>query len=260
MRVLLLSPGDRQAQLQRLPIAGQISAALNASLQVACPAAEAAVWKLLPAVEKVLPFGFDGGVTLADWANLLGSVREPDFEVCLNFASGWPINLLISLGRIPLRVARGGFSCTNPIAAEASDSAFLQPLGLAAETSSFRLSLPAAALQTAKAQQPEGDGPLLLLAPAGTGDSDWPAARWLQLEQAVQQQLTGGRIQWLRTGSPLQQAAQIASADGLVSSSAVATALGRYSGVAVIELEDLGPGTSLSALPLEPVLQALGLS
>jgi hypothetical protein len=101
---------------------------------------------------------------------------------------------------------------------------------------------------------------LLLLAPAGTGDSDWPAARWLQLEQAVQQQLTGGRIQWLRTGSPLQQAAQIASADGLVSSSAVATALGRYSGVAVIELEDLGQGASLSVLPLEPVLQALGLS
>ena len=260
MRVLLLSPGGRLAQLQRLPIAGQMANALGAQLQVACPASEAALWKLIPAVEKVLPFAFDDSVNLADWANLLGSVREPDFEVCLNFASGWAINLLISFSRIPRRVARGGFSCTDPIAAGTSDNAFLMPLGLESDAKKFRLSLPAAALEQAKAQQPAGSGPLLLLAPSGDESNDWPSDQWQKLQQTVQQKLSDSRTEWLRAGNPLQQAAQVASADGVVSSSAVASALGHYSGISVIELDALSEGKGIKQLPLQRVLQALGLS
>ena len=111
MRVLFLSPGDLEAQLKRLPLAAAIGRDLKASIQVACPLAAAPLWKLLPVVEKQLPFEFEG-VTLADWANLMGSVREPDFQACLNFASGWNLDLLLSLSHIPVRVARGGFSCT----------------------------------------------------------------------------------------------------------------------------------------------------
>ena len=118
MRVLFLSPGDLEAQLKRLPLAAAIGRDLNASIQVACPLAAAPLWKLLPVVEKQLPFEFEG-VTLADWANLLGCVREPDFQACLNFASGSNLDLLLSLSHIPVRVARGGFSCTAPVAADA---------------------------------------------------------------------------------------------------------------------------------------------
>ena len=259
MRVLLLSPGERLAQLQRLPIAGQMASALGAQLQVACPASEAALWKLLPAVEKVLPFGFDDTVNLADWTNLLGSVREPEFEVCLNFASGWAINLLISFSRIPRRVARGGFSCTDPIAAGANDSDFLMPFGLKSDEKKFRLSLPAAALERAKAQQPAGSGPLLLLAPSGDDSSDWSSNQWQELQQTVHQKLSDSRTEWLRPGNPLQQAAQVACADGVVCSSGVASALGHYSGVSVIELDALSEGKGIEQLPLQRVLQALGL-
>ena len=75
MRVLFLSPGDLEAQLERLPLAAAIGRDLNASIQVACPLAAAPLWKLLPVVEKQLPFEFEG-VTLADWANLMGCVRN----------------------------------------------------------------------------------------------------------------------------------------------------------------------------------------
>ena len=40
----------------------------------------------LPCLDKLLPFSFEANPTLADWANLLGCVREPDFQICINFA------------------------------------------------------------------------------------------------------------------------------------------------------------------------------
>ena len=89
MRILFLIPGGPQEQLRILPLAAAVAQQLRVQLQVACPAASASVWKLLPAVEKLLPYEFSSGGSLADWANLLGSVREPDFQAVLNFASGW---------------------------------------------------------------------------------------------------------------------------------------------------------------------------
>ena len=58
----------------------------------------------------------------------------------------------------------------------------------------------------------------------------------------------------------MQQTAQVASADGVVSSSAVASGLAKYCGVSVVELQQLAPGQTLAALPLESVLKALGIA
>ena len=258
MRVLFLSPGDLEAQLERLPLAAAIGRDLNASIQVACPLAAAPLWKLLPVVEKQLPFEFEG-VTLADWANLMGCVREPDFQACLNFASGWNLDLLLSLSHIPVRVARGGFSCTAPVAADAPTEAFLKPLGLQNDQEQICISLPPKALKKARSKQPAGDGPLLLLAPSQT-PQDWSEQHWSALEEAVCSRITGGRCQRLQSGSIVQQTAQVASADGVVSSSAVASGLAKCCGVSVVELQQLAPGQALAALPLESVLKALGIA
>ena len=94
MRVLALSPGSLEDQLDRLPALAEICQKLNASLQVACDPQQAAPWRLLPCLEKLLPFSFEANPTLADWANLLGCVREPDFQICINFAEGQQVNLM----------------------------------------------------------------------------------------------------------------------------------------------------------------------
>ena len=258
MRVLFLSPGDLETQLERLPLAAVIARELNASIQVACPLAAAPLWKLLPAVEKPLPFEFEG-VTLADWANLLGCVREPDFQACLNFASGWNLDLLLSLSHIPLRIARGGFSCTNAVDNSAPASDFLKPLGLQNDQESFRISLPQKALEQARAKQPAGDGPLLLLAPS-QAPQDWADAHWRALEEAVSSRISGGRCQRLKASNVMQQAAQLASADGVVSSSSLASGLAKSCGVSVVELQELSAGKPLTELPLDTVLKALGIA
>ena len=104
MRLLVLSPGTAQQQLERMPAIAACANELGASIQVACSPVYRSLWTLLPSVEKIIPFDFSASLTMADWANLLGSVREPDFQVCLNFAEGRQVNLMLSMSHIPTRV------------------------------------------------------------------------------------------------------------------------------------------------------------
>ncbi|MEY4355675.1 MAG: hypothetical protein RLZZ89_743 [Cyanobacteriota bacterium] len=247
MRVLFLIPGGAEAQLQALPMAAALAEGVPAQLQVACPAAMAPLWKLLPAVEKVLPFGFDASVSLADWTNLLGCVREPDFQACINLASNWRFDLLLGLSHIPVRISSKGLE------------AFLTPLGINAKPTNYRLKLPKKALADAQAQFPEGNGPLLLLAPAND-KNDWPQSNWQDLQNDVQKQLPEARIHRLSTTNIIEQAAQVANADVLVSNNPTATLLAGLTGITLVDLEHLRGEQPLSSLTPTAVLKALGMA
>ena len=71
MRVLVLSPGTAQQQLERMPAIAACANELGASIQVACSPGYRSLWTLLPSVEKIIPFDFSANLTMADWANLL---------------------------------------------------------------------------------------------------------------------------------------------------------------------------------------------
>ncbi|MFM8524383.1 MAG: glycosyltransferase family 9 protein [Cyanobacteriota bacterium] len=278
MRVLLIVPGDLAHPLQTLPAAAAVAESLQAQLQVVCPPQGTAAWTLLPAVERVIPFPF-AAATLADWANLLGSVREPDFQVCLNLAEGRQVDLMLSMSHIPTRIAARGFSATEtiPLAPEGSGwparrlEPWLQRIGVALEAGSFRLSLSRESLDRAIAAQPAGDGPLLLLAPSGAA-GDWPAAHWQALPGLIRSRIGGLRTQRaLDHGALKDRAAQVAGADVVLSSSAAVSELALLLGIPLVALgraADTLPqrsgvqglaGGDLSGLAPETVLQALGL-
>jgi len=277
MRVLFLVPGDLSAQLQTLPAAAQLAEQLQAKLQVACAPAAAAAWSLLPAVERVIPFDFDGRSSLADWANLLGNVREPDFQACVNLASGRQVDLMLSMSHIPNRVAAGGFSATSTVSAQPgwmpqSLEAYLRPLGVSLDAASFRLSLPKAALEQAAAKLPSGQGPALLLAPAG-GEGDWPSGHWQALTEQVRSKLPDLRVVTAqRSGSLQERAAQVASCDVVLSSDPVVSELALLSGMPLVAIgrdpqqlparqgvQAVGQAGALQQLEAAQVLQALGL-
>jgi ADP-heptose:LPS heptosyltransferase len=281
MRVLFLIPGGIASQLQALPAVATVAASLKAQIHVACAAEAAASWKLLPAVEKVLPFSFEEGSSLADWANLLGNVREPDFQVCLNLASGRQVDLMLSMSHIPTRVATGGFSATERVVSDGATwpqqalAAYLRPLGIGLDANRYRLALPKAALDQAVAALPPGQGPALLLAPARQATpatADWPAHHWQALQERVRQKLADLRVVTpLAGGSLVERAAQLASCDVVLSSDSITSELALLTGTPLVALgrdpaslpqrpgvEGLG-GPDLGMLGLEPVLQALGL-
>ncbi len=278
MRVLFLLPGGISAQLEAMPAAARLAEALNAQVQVACSPAAAPAWKLLPAVEKIIPFDFDGDASLADWANLLGNVREPDFQACINLASGRQVDLMLSMSHIPNRIAAGGFSATSTVSAPGgwaaqAMAAYLQPLGISLNADAFRLSLPRPALDKAAAALPAGQGPALLLAPSGAAD-DWPAAQWQALPALVRTKLPDVRIVPALSGSDLVgRAAQLASCDVVLSSDPVISELALLNGSPLVALgrdpgslpqrqgvQAVGQAGQLQGLTPEAVLQALGLA
>ncbi|MFN9619198.1 MAG: glycosyltransferase family 9 protein [Synechococcaceae cyanobacterium] len=280
MRALFLVPGDETCQLQTLPAVAAVAEQLGFAIQVVCPAATAAVWSLLPAVEKVIPFPFDDA-SLADWANLLGSVREPDFQACINLASGRQVDLMLSMSHIPVRVAAGGFSATARLATTGGGqgwpaqamAAYLTPIGVRLDADAFRLSLPQPALAEAVASLPAGDGPMLLLAPAGV-PGDWPSERWQELPATIRARLPALRSLALPAGGgPIRQrAARIAASDVVLASDPVSEELALLCGVPLVALgrtEDslparagvkgLSAADGLGALSTDTVLTALGL-
>ena len=276
MRVLALSPGPLAQQLDRLPALVSLCEQVGATLQVACAPACRGAWDLVPQVEKILPFDFEAAPTLADWANLLGCVREPDFQVCLNFAEGRQVNLMLSMSHIPTRIASSGFSSTEIVSPGEGWCAqrlasVLKPLGCDLDADRFRLALSSTDLNAARAEQPAGEGPMLLLAPAGS-TVDWPEQRWRALPEAIAQRLKGLRTLQLNPDLPInRRAAAVASADVVLSSCPVSQKLAIYSGVPLValgaepqdlpdrpDIRCLGTPGNLSALADDEVLQALG--
>ena len=277
MRVLFLVPGGLEQQLQTIPAAAGIAEALGAQIQVACAPSAGAAWSLLPAVQKLIPFDFNANPTLADWANLLGNVREPDFQACINLASGRQVDLMLSMSHIPNRVAAGGFSATSTVTPEPGWAAqalasFLKPLGVSLDAADYRLALPKAALEQASQQLPAGQGPALLLAPSGEG-ADWPAVCWQQLPELVQAKLPDLRLVHVkRSATLLERAAQVASCDVVLSSDPITTELALLSGMPLVALgrsnttlpdrqgvQGVGTSGQLEQLQTADVLQALGL-
>jgi len=276
MRALFLIPGESSRQLQAFAAVAAVAEQLGAEAQVVCPPAATALWSLHPAGVRAMPFPFDAA-TLADWANLLGSVREPDFQLCINRASGRQVDLMLSMSHIPTRVAAGGFSATNTVQpaqgvwGSQAWQAFLQPIGVQLNADAFRLSLAKADLDAAAADLPSGDGPLLLLAPAG-GPADWPAHQWQALPEQIRQRLPGLRTLEAGGGPTRKQAALLASADVVLASDASCMELALMLGLPLVALgrsaaelpsregvRGVGSAEHLSALDSEAVLLALGL-
>ena len=263
-------------QLDRLPALASLCDSVGGKLQVACSPACRGAWELLPQLEKIIPFDFEAGPSLADWTNLLGCVREPDFQVCLNFVEGQQVNLMLSMSHIPTRLATSGFSSTERVSptdgwpAQRLE-AYLQPLGVALDANGFRLSLSSTDLDAARSELPPGDGPLLLLAPNGSQD-DWPDERWTALPDAIANRLNGLRSSRLSPGlSVRRRAAAVASSDVVLSSCPVTQQLAVYAGTPLVamgatadvlpsrdDLRCIGTAGELHRLSEEEVLRALG--
>ena len=282
MRALFLIPGGSSQQLQAFAAVDAVASQLKAHVQVVCPTATAALWQLHPAVEKVIPFAFDDA-TMADWANLLGSVREPDFQLCLNRASGRQVDLMLSMSHIPTRIAASGFSATEKIQPSANLwpnqawEADLKPVGVHLNAEAFRLPLAKADLDAAAAALPPGEGPALLLAPWGA-PNDWPQAQWQHLPERIVSKLPTLRVvnaapvdSAPTVAGAAKRAAQVASADVVVTSDPETIEWALLLGLPLVALgrpaaslpprqgvQSLGTAVELAGISMESVLAALG--
>jgi ADP-heptose:LPS heptosyltransferase len=157
MRVLALVPGGVERQLEFFPVLREIKAAFGgAEVAVVVDPEAKDVYQLSKAVDEVVPYRFQASNSPADWANLLGILRDREFEAVLTLTESWSIGLLMWLSGIPTRIGYegggNGWFLTTLIPRSASPTedyaAFLKALNIKASLASPSLNVPQSDLNT----------------------------------------------------------------------------------------------------------------
>ncbi|MEL6355107.1 MAG: glycosyltransferase family 9 protein, partial [Cyanobacteria bacterium J06627_28] len=106
MRILALVPGGISDQLLFFPALDDIKQAYpNAEIGVVVEPEATAAYRVSKIVNAVIPFTFSAANSPSDWANLLGVVRDREYEVAVTTDLGWQMGLLLWLSGVPTRVA-----------------------------------------------------------------------------------------------------------------------------------------------------------
>ena len=105
MRVLALIPGGMDDQLRFFPAIKQIQHTFEqAEIAVVVDPRAKDIYRLSKVVAEVIPYSFQTSNSPADWANLLGIMRDREFEVVITLTTSWSMGLLLWLSGVPTRV------------------------------------------------------------------------------------------------------------------------------------------------------------
>lgn len=109
MRVLALVPGGIDKQILFLPTLQRLHEVFpKAEIDVVVDPEAREAYQLSKWVKEVIPYGFQANNSPADWANLLGIVRDREFEAAITLTQSWSIALLLWLSGIPTRIGLAG--------------------------------------------------------------------------------------------------------------------------------------------------------
>lgn len=109
MRVLALVPGGMDDQLRFFPTINQIKSTFEqAEIAVVADPSAKDIYRLSKVVSEVIPYSFQTRNSPADWANLLGIVRDREFEVALTLTQSWSMGMLLWLSGVPTRIGYAG--------------------------------------------------------------------------------------------------------------------------------------------------------
>ncbi len=119
MRILALVPGGIGDQILFFPTLETLKATYpDVTIDVLVEPRSKAAYRVCAAVEDVLLFDYKDRNGLADYLNLLGVIRDREYEVALALGQRWTVGLLLWLNGIPIRVGyetRKSWLITNPV-------------------------------------------------------------------------------------------------------------------------------------------------
>ena len=164
MRILALIPGSLSDQLLFFPTLTTLQHHYpQVAIDVVVDPRAKQAYRLSSLVHEVLTFSFDNRNGPADWGNLVGQVREREYDVALSLSPGWTLELLLWLTGIPKRVGYAGrgrqlwLTDTVPLnpqqyaAARVHD--LLQGMGIEAPCPTLTLTIPPAAMDWVQTEQ-----------------------------------------------------------------------------------------------------------
>jgi ADP-heptose:LPS heptosyltransferase len=208
MRILALVPGGIGDQILFFPTLDDLQATYpDAEIDVVVePRAEAA-YRVSKSVNETILFDFKGSNSLADWGNLLGTIRDREYEIALSLGQRAPISFLLWLTGIPVRIGYDGstaakFFLTNTVPLNPNQYAaqmyhdLLKGLNINTPTPDLAVSVPTRDLEWADAERKQlglqGGGYVMIHGGASSLsrkkgiDKIYPAESWKLIIQDFQ--------------------------------------------------------------------------
>jgi ADP-heptose:LPS heptosyltransferase len=109
MRVIVLIPGGIGDQLLCFPTLDDLKQQYpEAQIDVVVEPRAQGVYRICPSVQGVLPFDFQNRNALADWVNLLGLLREREYDLGIVTGQRWITSALLWLTGVPTRIGYSG--------------------------------------------------------------------------------------------------------------------------------------------------------
>ncbi len=120
MRILALAPGGIGDQILLFPTLNDLRANYpDAEIDVIVEPRAKGAYRVSGSVDEVLTFDFKDRNGLADFGNLLGIIRDREYDVALSLGRRWTIGLLLWMSGIPTRIgydaSAGSWFFTNPV-------------------------------------------------------------------------------------------------------------------------------------------------
>ncbi|NES98619.1 MAG: glycosyltransferase family 9 protein, partial [Desertifilum sp. SIO1I2] len=163
-------------------------------------------YRVCKSVESVIPYDFKDRNSLADWGNLLGVIRDREYDIALSLGQRSTVGLLLWLTGIPVRVGYGktaSWFLTNPVTLKPEQYAaqmyhdLLQGLGITTPCPELAINVPKKDIEWANAEQKRlgiGENGYLLIHGGSSQlakdkglDKIYPGDRWQQVIQNLQQ-------------------------------------------------------------------------
>ena len=105
MRILTLVPGGIGDQILFFPTLADLKTTYpEAKIDVLVEPRSKSAYRVCSHVDEVLLFDYKNRNSLADYLNLLGIIRDREYEVALTLGQRWTVGFLLWLNGIPLRV------------------------------------------------------------------------------------------------------------------------------------------------------------
>jgi ADP-heptose:LPS heptosyltransferase len=120
MRILALVPGGIGDQILFFPTLDNLSGHYpEAEIDVVVEPRSTAAYRVSKSVNKVIPFDFKDTNGPADWGNLLGIIRDKEYDIAMSLGRRFGVGFLLWLTGIPTRIGyaagAGKFFLSNPV-------------------------------------------------------------------------------------------------------------------------------------------------
>ncbi|MFN6559565.1 MAG: glycosyltransferase family 9 protein [Nostoc sp. ChiSLP01] len=206
MRVVALVPGGIGDQILFFPTLDDLKRYYpNAQIDVVVEPQAKAAYQVSKSVHEVLAFDFKDRNSLADWGNLVGTIRDREYDVAIAVGQSWSIGLLLWLTGIPIRIGyqgKGSIYLTQAVPFKPSQYGaaayheLLQPLGINTPVPELAVNVPKPDIEWAQKEQKRlgvhETGYVLIhgcseqLSQAKEQDKIYPVESWQQIIQDFQ--------------------------------------------------------------------------